>query len=104
MQQHVSTVDIKVTRRAAAKFLSIAIAAGVSGILTTLLTSHAQAQTWPQRNVRVILPFGAGSATDFAARLLSDRLSTKWGKPVVIENRPGGDGLRGNHGLHLRRR
>jgi tripartite-type tricarboxylate transporter receptor subunit TctC len=51
------------------------------------------AQSWPQRNVRLILPFGAGSATDAAARLIGERLSTRWGKPVVVENRPGGDGL-----------
>jgi tripartite-type tricarboxylate transporter receptor subunit TctC len=55
--------------------------------------SQAQAQTWPDRSVKWILPFGAGSATDIAARLLAERLSAKWGKPVVIENRPGGDGL-----------
>ena len=40
-----------------------------------------------------ILPFGAGSATDLAARLMGERLTARWGKPVIIENRPGGDGL-----------
>src|SRR6202008_2578812 len=50
-------------------------------------------QTYPVRTVRFILPFGAASATDITARLLADRLSTRWGKPVVVENRPGGDGL-----------
>ena len=39
------------------------------------------------------MPFGAASATDITARLFADRLSTRWGKPVVVENRPGGDGL-----------
>ena len=54
----------------------------------------AQAQqTYPTRTVRLILPFGAASATDITARLLAGRLSTRWGKPVVVENRPGGDGL-----------
>jgi tripartite-type tricarboxylate transporter receptor subunit TctC len=53
----------------------------------------AQTSAWPQRNVRLILPFGAGSATDAAARLIGERLSTRWGRPVVVENRPGGDGL-----------
>jgi tripartite-type tricarboxylate transporter receptor subunit TctC len=43
--------------------------------------------------VRFILPFGAGSATDVAARLIGERLSAKWGRPVVVENRPGADGL-----------
>lgn len=58
-----------------------------------LWTAPAAAQAWPQRTVRFILPFGAGSATDVAARLLGERLTARWGKPVVIENRPGGDGL-----------
>jgi tripartite-type tricarboxylate transporter receptor subunit TctC len=56
--------------------------------------AYAQAQrTYPTRTVRLILPFGAASATDITARLLADRLTTRWGKPVVVENRPGGDGL-----------
>ena len=55
--------------------------------------AQAQSQTWPQRGVKFMLPFGAGSATDVAARLIGERLATKWGKPVVIENRPGADGL-----------
>lgn len=50
-------------------------------------------QAYPTRTVRLILPFGAASATDITARLLADRLTTRWGKPVVVENRPGGDGL-----------
>jgi tripartite-type tricarboxylate transporter receptor subunit TctC len=50
-------------------------------------------QAWPQRPVRFILPFGAGTATDVAARLLSDKLTARWGRPIVIENRPGADGL-----------
>jgi tripartite-type tricarboxylate transporter receptor subunit TctC len=55
--------------------------------------SHAQTPAWPQRSVKFVLPFGAGSATDIAARLLGERLTARWGKPVVIENKPGGDGL-----------
>ena len=51
------------------------------------------AQAWPQRPVRFILPFGAGTATDVAARLMSDKLTARWGRPIVIENRPGADGL-----------
>jgi tripartite-type tricarboxylate transporter receptor subunit TctC len=50
-------------------------------------------QPWPQRPVRFILPFGAGTATDVAARLISDKLTARWGRPIVIENRPGADGL-----------
>jgi tripartite-type tricarboxylate transporter receptor subunit TctC len=58
-----------------------------------LSAGAAAQQTFPTRTVRFILPFGAASASDTAARLFADRLSGRWGKPVVVENRPGGDGL-----------
>ncbi len=66
-----------------------------AAIATALqFTGGAQAQqTYPTRTVRLILPFGPASATDITARLLADRLSARWGKSVVVENRPGGDGL-----------
>ena len=53
----------------------------------------ASAQTYPQRAVKFILPFGPAAGVDITARLLGDKLAARWGKPVVIENRPGGDGL-----------
>jgi len=53
----------------------------------------AHAQSWPQRQVKMILPLGPGAGIDIAARLLGDRLAPRWGQPVVIENRPGGDGV-----------
>jgi tripartite-type tricarboxylate transporter receptor subunit TctC len=56
------------------------------------LAARAQ-QAFPTRTVRFILPYGAASASDTAARLFADRLSARWAKPVVVENRPGGDGL-----------
>src|SRR6266568_5395845 len=53
----------------------------------------ATAQTYPTRTVRFIVPFGPASGTDITARLFADRLAARWGKPVLVENRPGGDGL-----------
>ena len=53
----------------------------------------ASAQTYPQRSVRFILPFGPAAGVDITARLIGEKLSARWGRPVVIENRPGGDGL-----------
>jgi tripartite-type tricarboxylate transporter receptor subunit TctC len=52
---------------------------------------NPSAQNWPQRPVRFILPLGPGSGTDIAARLFAERLSQRWGQPVVVENRPGAD-------------
>ncbi len=57
------------------------------------LGGAAAQQAYPTKTVRFILPFGPASATDITARLFADRLSARWGKPVVVENRPGGDGL-----------
>lgn len=53
----------------------------------------AAQQNYPTQTVRFILPFGAASAIDITARLFADRLSARWGKPVIVENRPGGDGI-----------
>jgi tripartite-type tricarboxylate transporter receptor subunit TctC len=53
----------------------------------------AGAQTWPQRPVKLIIPFGPGAGADIGARLLADRLSRRWGQSVVVENRPGADGV-----------
>ncbi len=54
---------------------------------------RAAAQTYPSRTVKFILPFGPASGTDTVARMVGDKLSKRWNQPVVIENRPGGDGL-----------
>jgi tripartite-type tricarboxylate transporter receptor subunit TctC len=66
----------------------------VAAVLAVHLhATSASAQSYPQRTVKFILPFGPASGTDITARLISERLAARWGKPVVIENRPGGDGL-----------
>jgi tripartite-type tricarboxylate transporter receptor subunit TctC len=67
------------------------IAAALLASLLTLAAAPASAQQWPQRPVRFIVPLGAGSGTDISARLVGERLSQRWGQPIVIENRPGGD-------------
>ena len=65
----------------------------VTALAINLYSVEAHAQTYPQRTVKFILPFGPASGTDITARLIADRLAARWGKPAVIENRPGGDGL-----------
>jgi tripartite-type tricarboxylate transporter receptor subunit TctC len=62
-------------------------------VFALLASETAHAQSWPQRPVKFVLPLGPGSGTDIGARLISDRLAARWGQPVVIENRPGGDGM-----------
>ena len=63
-------------------------------LATSAVTLMASAETkWPTRPVRFILTLGAGSGSDIGARLLADRLSQRWGQPVIVENRPGGDAI-----------
>jgi tripartite-type tricarboxylate transporter receptor subunit TctC len=57
------------------------------------VSAQTSAQSWPQRSVRFILPLGPGSGADIGARLIADGLAKRWKEAVVVENRPGGDGL-----------
>ena len=66
----------------------------LAALLMPLFAAAAlAAQTWPTRPVKFILTLGPGSGADIGARLLADRLTKKWDQPIVIENRPGGDGI-----------
>jgi tripartite-type tricarboxylate transporter receptor subunit TctC len=66
----------------------------------TLLTASAGAQpaaatTYPNRPIRIIVPFTAGSATDIMARITGEKISASLGQPVTVENRPGAGGTLG---------
>ena len=64
--------------------------------LCLLLTQvAAQAQDWPTRPIRAIIPFGAGSATDLVPRIVFEQLSSQLGQPIVVENRTGAGGTLG---------
>ena len=79
------------------KLISIVSAAAMTALSALVVSASAQAQSqaesWPQRPVRFIVGLGPGSAQDIAARLFGDQLSKRWGQPVVIENKPGADGI-----------
>src|SRR5262249_47692067 len=75
---------------AAMKAAALAVAIALLGSPALPITP-LEAQPWPQRTVTLITPTSVGTATDFAARLFANSLAKRWGKPVVVENRPGGD-------------
>ena len=72
-------------------FLRPALAAAVLAAISAL----AQAQGFPARAVRIVVPSSAGGATDAFSRALAARLSEAWGQPVVVENRPGANQILG---------
>ena len=63
---------------------------GLTGLAVAL---PAMAQTFPTRPVKITTPFPAGSGPDAALRIVAERLAKKWGQPVVIENKAGGNGF-----------
>ena len=70
--------------------------AHVAACIMLAFAQTAAAQTsWPERSVRLILPFPAGSATDVAMRLIETALTPRLGQPVVIDNRSGASGAIG---------
>ena len=60
-----------------------------------LAAGLAQAQEWPTRPVRIVVPYPAGGAVDIVTRSLADKLAAQWGQPVVVENKAGAGGLIG---------
>ena len=73
----------------------VAACAGALALSAQLFATEVRAQegAWPQRPVRLILPFGPASGADIGARLVAEKLQPVWGKPIVVEGKPGGDGL-----------
>jgi tripartite-type tricarboxylate transporter receptor subunit TctC len=70
-----------------ASFLLLALA-----LLVIVAPAPAGAQAWPNRPVRLVVPFPAGGPADALGRVLADQLNKIWGQPVVIENRGGAGG------------
>jgi tripartite-type tricarboxylate transporter receptor subunit TctC len=62
-------------------------------LLAALLASFPlHAQDWPTKAVRIIVPFPAGGSADLMPRAVAEKLSEKWGQPVIVDNRPGAAG------------
>jgi tripartite-type tricarboxylate transporter receptor subunit TctC len=67
----------------------------VAAFALAAAASAAFAQEWPTGTVRVVVPYGPGSTPDIVARVVSERLTTRLGKPFVVDNKPGAAGMLG---------
>lgn len=68
------------------------ILAATSGLALALIAATASAQSWPDRQIRMIIPFPPGGQQEVASRILVEKLSAELGQPIIIESRPGADG------------
>ena len=73
------------------KFLLLSLCVGLS------LGSAIAADIFPERPVRIVVPYPPGGFNDTLARVVGDRLTKAWNQPVLVENRPGGNTLIGNN-------
>src|SRR5215471_4676353 len=70
-------------------------ALGAIAAFLLCLAAPAHAQEWPQRQVTIVVPFGAGGSADLLARMLATHMQAKYGTPFVVENRAGAGGSTG---------
>jgi tripartite-type tricarboxylate transporter receptor subunit TctC len=67
----------------------------VAAVCALAMTQPAHSQAWPSKPIQIIVPAGAGGVSDLIARLYATALSSRLGQPVVVENRPGANGVSG---------
>jgi len=87
-KSHREEVSACATRR----MLFVAVLVVSAGVFAFPIAARAG---WPERPIKLIVTFPPGSANDAAARIFADALGKKWGKPVVVEDKPGAEGTIG---------
>ena len=78
------------------KLLLILLAVAITGVMFTGGIGVAHAQGFPNKPVRIVIPFSAGGSADNTARIINDKLSVLWGQPVIIEFKPGANAIIGS--------
>jgi tripartite-type tricarboxylate transporter receptor subunit TctC len=77
----------------------LAAAIALAGAMPAMVSAQTPAQSWPQRSIKMIVPFPAGGGTDFIARIAAKHLSDRLGQQVFVENRGGANGAIGLQAL-----
>ena len=87
---------MKLSRRSFRTVASSAAFKAAAVVLLSCIALPALAQSgWPNKPIRIVVPYGAGSSPDVIARILAEKLSPRLGQPVLVENRPGAGGNNG---------
>lgn len=74
------------------KFLRTALCGLVAGFCLPTSAAHAADEGYPSRPIKFVVPYTAGGSNDVVGRVLAQKLSTYWGVPIIVENRPGAGG------------
>jgi hypothetical protein len=75
-------------------------AVGAAALLCAAVAAPTvQAETWPDKPVRIVLAIGPGSSGDILARMLGPKLEARWKQPVIVDNRPGASGVLGTEAV-----
>jgi len=64
----------------------------IAALATALVVTGVSAQTYPNKPIRIVVPYAAGGTSDILARQIGPKLTDAWGQPVVVENKPGANG------------
>lgn len=70
-----------------------------AALLTVAASTATMAQTYPTKPVKIVIPFAPGGGTDVIARLVSEKLQARLGKPIVIDNKPGASAIIGTEAV-----
>ena len=71
------------------------VALAVLGALPLQAAAQDKSETFPNRAIRIVVPFPAGGPADIVARLIGQKMSEDWGQPVIVENRAGANTIIG---------
>src|SRR6185503_2087402 len=72
---------------------------GAIGIAGLTLPFAAQAQDYPSRPVKIVVPYAAGGSTDILTRIIANKLTGRMGQSFIVENRPGANGIIGSEAV-----